>query len=74
MASQTGSAMSDILILPGIGGSGEEHWQTYWEKAQPSMRRFAPGSWDNPDLADRIASLDRAICDTNQLLFWSLTA
>ena len=58
--------MSDILILPGIGGSGEEHWQTYWEKAQPSMRRFAPASWDNPDLADWIASLDRAIGDTNQ--------
>jgi hypothetical protein len=44
MASQTGSAMGNILILPGIGGSGEEHWQTYWEKAQPSMRRFAPTS------------------------------
>ena len=53
--------MTDIIILPGIGNSGGTHWQTHWESAHPNMRRFAPASWDNPDLADWIAALDRAI-------------
>jgi len=53
--------MRDIVILPGIGGSGESHWQTHWESGHPGMRRFAPASWDVPDLADWIAALDRAI-------------
>ncbi len=31
-----------VIILPGIGGSGIEHWQTHWEAQDPSMKRFAP--------------------------------
>ncbi len=23
-------ADADILLLPGLGGSGEDHWQTLW--------------------------------------------
>lgn len=53
--------MIDTIILPGIGGSGEAHWQTHWESEHPAMRRFAPASWDKPDLDDWIAALDRAI-------------
>ena len=53
--------MTDIIVLPGIGGSGETHWQTRWEDADPRMRRFAPASWDHPVLADWIAALDTAI-------------
>jgi len=53
--------MADIVILPGIGGSGETHWQTHWEKANPRMRRFQPKNWDRPDLNDWIAALDRAV-------------
>jgi len=32
--------MTDIIILPGIGGSGESHWQTLWETADARMRPF----------------------------------
>lgn len=53
--------MSTIISLPGIGGSGETHWQTLWEKADPSMMRFCPKNWDHPELNDWIAALDRAI-------------
>lgn len=53
--------MTDIVILPGIGGSGEEHWQTYWERRHPRARRFQPTDWDQPDLSDWIAALDRAV-------------
>ena len=53
--------MTDLIILPGIGGSGESHWQTHWEKTDPQMRRFEPSSWDQPDLEDWIAALEREV-------------
>jgi predicted alpha/beta hydrolase family esterase len=53
--------MAEIVILPGIGGSGETHWQTFWEHTNPRARRFQPKSWDQPDLADWIEALDRAV-------------
>lgn len=53
--------MSAYLVLPGIGGSGPEHWQSRWEAAEPEMRRFAPDSWDAPQLDQWIAALDAAV-------------
>ncbi|MDL2401539.1 RBBP9/YdeN family alpha/beta hydrolase [Rhizobium mayense] len=53
--------MSDIITLPGLGGSGEGHWQTLWERRDSQMRRFQPASWNKPELADWIAALDREI-------------
>lgn len=53
--------MSDIITLPGLGGSGEGHWQTWWERQDSSMRRFQPSSWDRPILTDWIAALEREI-------------
>lgn len=56
--------MTDIIILPGIGGSGERHWQTIWERSDPSMRRFQPADWDAPDLGDWLNALDRAVAQS----------
>ncbi|KZS56574.1 MULTISPECIES: RBBP9/YdeN family alpha/beta hydrolase [Rhizobium] len=56
-----GKDMRDIIILPGIGGSGEAHWQTHWERSNPKMRRFRPADWEKPDLADWISALERAV-------------
>ena len=53
--------MSDIIMLPGLGGSGDDHWQTLWEQQDTRMRRFQPSSWDRPILTDWIAALDREI-------------
>lgn len=53
--------MTDIIILPGIGGSGQAHWQSRWERTNPKMRRFQPGNWDRPELSDWISALDRAV-------------
>jgi len=53
--------MRDVIILPGIGGSGEAHWQSLWEKAEPQFLRFQPTNWDEPDLRDWIQSLERAV-------------
>lgn len=51
----------EMIVLPGIGGSGKEHWQTRWQADRVEMRRFQPASWDLPDLGDWIAALDREV-------------
>ncbi|MCA1369758.1 serine hydrolase family protein [Bradyrhizobium sp. BRP14] len=58
--------MAEIVVLPGIGGSGEAHWQTFWERANPRARRFQPKSWDQPDLSDWIEALDRAVAAADE--------
>mgnify|MGYP005988536317 CR=1 FL=1 len=55
--------MSDIIVLPGIGGSGPDHWQSLWQAEDPSMSRFQPSDWNRPDLADWLAALRRAIAE-----------
>ncbi|OXI31431.1 hypothetical protein CFB89_18450 [Burkholderia sp. AU16741] len=52
-----------IVIVPGIGNSGPDHWQSHWEAAFPAAARIAPASWDAPDLADWMAALDEAVAN-----------
>ncbi|MGQ0445206.1 MAG: RBBP9/YdeN family alpha/beta hydrolase [Beijerinckiaceae bacterium] len=42
---------ADILVIPGLGGSGPDHWQSRWEAKIPSARRVVQEDWDNPRLA-----------------------
>lgn len=62
--------MHDIITLPGLGGSGETHWQTLWERTDARITRFQPASWDHPDLDDWEQSLERTIarCATPPVL------
>ena len=53
--------MSTWIMLPGIGGSDERHWQSRWEAADPRLRRIRPSSWDRPRLCDWLEALDDAI-------------
>jgi uncharacterized protein len=53
--------MRKMITLPGIGGSGEAHWQTAWEETDSDFIRFKPSSWDQPDLGDWVQSLERAV-------------
>ena len=40
-----------VLIVPGIDGSGPEHWQTLWERADPvRVRRVEPSEQDRDRL------------------------
>ena len=52
-------AEADILIVPGLGGSGQDHWQTRWESKLSTARRVEQADWHKPNLAewtDRIAA------------------
>ncbi|WFU12684.1 alpha/beta hydrolase (plasmid) [Rhizobium sp. CB3090] len=53
--------MSRVLILPGLFGSGEGHWQRYWLQDQPDGRLVDQDDWDHPNLPDWMARLDAAL-------------
>jgi predicted alpha/beta hydrolase family esterase len=53
--------MPTFITLPGIGGSGEGHWQTLWERSHSSMRRFKPPDWDRPQLSEGVGALQEAV-------------
>ncbi|AXK38693.1 RBBP9/YdeN family alpha/beta hydrolase [Crenobacter cavernae] len=50
-----------ILIVPGIGNSGPEHWQSLWEKTNPAFTRVAQRDWERPVRAEWVAALDAAV-------------
>jgi hypothetical protein len=43
--------MTPILIVPGLGGSGPHHWQTYLERSFPGTSRVHQDDWERPDCA-----------------------
>lgn len=53
--------MRRILILPGIGNSGPEHWQTRWQVLEPSFTRIEMPSWDEPELEGWVSAIDAAV-------------
>lgn len=53
--------MIPVLIVPGLGGSGEDHWQTHLERSFASAARVQQTDWDRPDLAAWSEQLLRAI-------------
>ncbi|GLW49483.1 hypothetical protein Stsp02_51440 [Streptomyces sp. NBRC 14336] len=54
-------AVVAYVIVPGIDGSDEEHWQTLWEREWgASAVRIAPVSWSAPDLDDWVGAVQGA--------------
>jgi len=51
------------IVVPGMAGSDELHWQTLWERQSSGMLRIAPSSWDEPDFDDWSDALDRVAGD-----------
>lgn len=49
------------LIVPGLNGSGEAHWQSVWERTRSDCRRVEQRSWDEPDPFEWSFTLQRAI-------------
>jgi hypothetical protein len=51
-------ARTPVLILPGYGDSGPDHWQSHWERADPAFRRVMQDDWLLPKLADWVSRLE----------------
>lgn len=63
-ASERVVMMVAYVIVPGIGGSGEQHWQSLWEgRWGGAAVRMAPRSWEEPELDDWVDAVDRAVTD-----------
>lgn len=55
-----------ILMVPGIGGSDERHWQSLWEAEWgPSATRIEPSSWATPELEDWCRAIGAAVARVN---------
>ena len=50
-----------VLLLPGIGNSGPQHWQTLWKLRHPDWQRVNLGDWDVPACDDWVRVLDTAV-------------
>ena len=53
------------LIVPGFRGSGEAHWQTWFEQQLPDVKRVSGIDWEQPRLADWSAAVVQEIDSSN---------
>jgi len=51
---------STVLMLPGLGNSGEGHWQTIWQQ-RFGFARINQVDWDTPVCDDWISTIDNTI-------------
>ncbi|MFF5011188.1 RBBP9/YdeN family alpha/beta hydrolase [Streptomyces phaeochromogenes] len=59
--------MVAYVIIPGIDGSDERHWQSLWENQWgASAVRITPASWSLPDLQDWVAAVQAAYVIASQ--------
>lgn len=65
MESSGAPRTTTVLVLPGLHGSGEGHWQTAWEQQQGECGcvfvRVQQRSWDVPDRDEWVAAFDAAL-------------
>ena len=51
----------DFLILPGLGNSGVDHWQSHWCAAFRNATRVLQDDWEQPQPDAWLNNLDAAI-------------
>lgn len=51
----------ETLIIPGLAGSPEGHWQYLWAEERPRARYVEQENWDFPDLERWAANLEAAL-------------
>lgn len=55
--------MTNYLIVPGLGNSGPEHWQTYFESKGNNFYRVNQQEWDAPICEQWINNIDKKILE-----------
>lgn len=53
-----------ILILPGLGGSGEKHWQSFWSRELDHTLRLEQDNWEEPELGKWLERLNEFLLKT----------
>ena len=49
------------LIVPGWQGSGDDHWQSHWQRSLPNSTRVEQRDWLTPRREDWVAALEQQI-------------
>jgi len=59
-----------VFIVPGLGSSGPDHWQTYFERTQPDFTRIEQREWDAPNRAEWTERLEAVLAgeDLSQIV------
>jgi hypothetical protein len=57
---------ASILIVPGLGNSGQDHWQSRWQAKLPTARRVEQASWHVPDRLLWKRAIQTAIAASDQ--------
>lgn len=52
---------ADILILPGLGGSGPGHWQVRWAEKMSTAAIVEQADWHEPDPEDWADTIVKAV-------------
>lgn len=55
------SKSTKILIIPGLGGSGDDHWQSYWKMKYDNSVKLIQDDWDEPKLDNWLNKLNDTI-------------
>ncbi|MEI8087489.1 MAG: alpha/beta hydrolase, partial [Paludibacter sp.] len=53
--------MTNYLIVPGLGNSGPEHWQTYFQNSASNFIRIEQKDWDTPTCDAWIKNIDEKL-------------
>ncbi|MCO4293614.1 alpha/beta hydrolase [Solitalea sp. MAHUQ-68] len=55
---------AEVVIIPGLNNSGEQHWQTHWANKY-GFTRIDQKDWDKPKSTDWINALDQQLNKLN---------
>lgn len=58
-----------ILILPGLYGSLEGHWQRHWLQDYPESEIVEQRDWEHPNLSEWVSAVERRIETLDQPVF-----
>jgi uncharacterized protein len=55
--------MTNYVIIPGLGNSGPDHWQTYFQQSNSNFRRIEQQDWNTPVCSDWVETIQQVLKD-----------
>lgn len=55
--------MTNYFIVPGLGNSSPEHWQSYFEASANNFKRIIQREWDAPSCEDWVSTIETNMKD-----------
>ncbi|MEV6634894.1 alpha/beta hydrolase [Actinoplanes sp. NPDC051470] len=50
-----------MIVVPGLGGSGRDHWQSYWLRDRRGAVRVEQRDWERPDRDEWVGTLHETV-------------